>query len=133
MYSFKKSLEKKMLEKGLSMQGLSVRAGMEKGAVKNIMRDRSIHPRIDTVEKLATALGCRPLELLPPTWREPFYVNSIILGKAIKTVLELTGEAKFAEDKEENFSIQCQIIGMEYKKLLKETDVPGEVMKLNKD
>ena len=66
MCRFKEVLEKKMKEKGLTMQGLSVAAGMEASAVKNIIYERSIFPKIDTVDKLARGLGCSPYELLPP-------------------------------------------------------------------
>lgn len=65
------------------MQGLSVAAGMEKGAVKNIMRGRSIHPRIDTVEKFATALGCSPFELLPTWWCRPTSLQAQEIDEAM--------------------------------------------------
>lgn len=58
-------------------------AGLEKGAVKNIVYGRSKNPRIDTVEKLARGLGCSPSELLPLEWQEPGKIDFKMLEESI--------------------------------------------------
>ena len=53
---------------GWTPRGLSLRAGLSSEAVRHILAGRSQHPRHDTVEKIARALGVEPSELLddPP-------------------------------------------------------------------
>ena len=99
MYSFKEILRIKREEKGLSMEGLSKKAGLEKGAVKNIEYGRSIHPRIDTVQKLASALECSPFVLLPPEWSNT-KINELdveILGEALNKILSAKSLLKGGE------------------------------------
>ncbi len=48
----------------LSQKGLAQLAGLNDTAVRDIVSGRSRHPRHDTIEKLAEALGCSAAELL---------------------------------------------------------------------
>lgn len=46
-----------------SMRELAKRANLGESAVKEILNGKSQHPRIDTITKIAAALGCSPDEL----------------------------------------------------------------------
>ena len=53
-----------MAAHGLSQKGLAQLAGLNDTAVRDIVSGRSRHPRHDTIQKLADALGCSAAELL---------------------------------------------------------------------
>jgi len=58
------NLDRARRERGWSMRDLSLRAGLNEGAVKAIMQGRSESPRENTIRKLAGALGCRVVDLI---------------------------------------------------------------------
>jgi transcriptional regulator with XRE-family HTH domain len=53
-----------MAAHALSQKGLAQRAGLNDTAVRDILSGRSRHPRHDTIQKLADALGCGVAELV---------------------------------------------------------------------
>lgn len=57
-------LKRRMAAAGLSQKRLALAAGLNETAVRDIVAGRSRHPRHDTVEKLAAALGCGAAELI---------------------------------------------------------------------
>lgn len=59
-------LTRRMKAAGLTQKALALKAGLNETAVRDIRRGRSKHPRHDTIEKLATALGCSVMALLAP-------------------------------------------------------------------
>ncbi|MEM7123250.1 MAG: LexA family transcriptional regulator [Pseudomonadota bacterium] len=59
-----KELKRRMAALSLSQKGLAQLAGLNDTAVRDIVSGRSRHPRHDTIEKLAEALGCSAAELL---------------------------------------------------------------------
>lgn len=59
-----KELKRRMAVHGLSQKGLAKRAGLNDTAVRDILSGRSKHPRQDTIQKLASALGCSVAELM---------------------------------------------------------------------
>lgn len=59
-----RELHRRMRLLGLSARGLSLSAGLNDSAVKNILNGRSVHPRADTLTALARALGCTMSDLL---------------------------------------------------------------------
>ncbi|MGH6720204.1 MAG: XRE family transcriptional regulator [Alphaproteobacteria bacterium] len=54
----------RMATAGLGQKALALKAGLNETAVRDILVGKSRHPRHDTVEKLAQALGCTVAELL---------------------------------------------------------------------
>ncbi|SLN77263.1 helix-turn-helix domain-containing protein [Oceanibacterium hippocampi] len=68
----KRNLQRVMRQRKLSQRGLARLAGLNEGAVKSILAGRSQHPRHDTLQALAKAVGWDMQELisdLPPTPR----------------------------------------------------------------
>jgi len=59
-------LIRRMQASGLNQKKLALKAGLNETAVRDIRKGKSKHPRHDTVEKLAHALGCSAIELLNP-------------------------------------------------------------------
>lgn len=59
-----KELKRRMAALSLSQKGLAQSAGLNDTAVRDIVSGRSRHPRHDTIQKLADALGCSAAELL---------------------------------------------------------------------
>ncbi len=57
-------LQRRMAEAGLNQRSLALRAGLHEDAVRNIFRGKSLHPRHDTLERLADALGCSVGDLI---------------------------------------------------------------------
>ncbi len=60
----------RMATAGLGQKALALKAGLNETAVRDILVGKSRHPRHDTVEKLAQALGCTLPELLTGGGRE---------------------------------------------------------------
>ncbi len=59
-------IERRMGPAGLTQKGLAIKAGLNETAVRDIRTGKSKHPRHDTVQKLAAALGCSAADLLEP-------------------------------------------------------------------
>jgi transcriptional regulator with XRE-family HTH domain len=55
-------------QKGLSQEELAFQAGINRNYVGQIEREEK-SPTVDTIEKLASALGITPFSLLSPTTR----------------------------------------------------------------
>lgn len=53
-----------MARTGLTQKALALKAGLNETAVRDILIGKSRHPRHDTVEKLARALGCALADLV---------------------------------------------------------------------
>ncbi len=51
--------------RGLSQVQLSLRAGLHAGKVSQLEHRELVHPRVETVAKLAVALGCKLDDLVP--------------------------------------------------------------------
>ena len=49
---------------GLSQQELARRSAVKQGIISDIESGKTAHPRIDTLQKLAAALGCTIDELV---------------------------------------------------------------------
>lgn len=65
-----KQIENRLLALGLSANEASVKAGLPRGFVGDILSGKSKHPRADSIMRLATALECDPGYLLTSdeTW-----------------------------------------------------------------
>jgi transcriptional regulator with XRE-family HTH domain len=61
--SLPEEIARRMMAKGLNAKRLSAAARLNESYVRDILRGRSIHPRTDTIAKLAAALGCAVSEL----------------------------------------------------------------------
>jgi transcriptional regulator with XRE-family HTH domain len=59
MAKLSENLEKLMRQHGLSQKGLSVKAGLNETAVRDILRGRSKDPQLSTVRALASVLQCK--------------------------------------------------------------------------
>jgi phage repressor protein C with HTH and peptisase S24 domain len=59
-----REIARRMEAAGLGQKALALKAGLNETAVRDILVGKSRHPRHDTVEKLAGALGCAMAELL---------------------------------------------------------------------
>lgn len=66
--TFRQSLERLMLEKDVNAPEIARRSGLNRRMVYDIIEGRSQSPKIDTVFKIAKALGVDPGQLLgfPP-------------------------------------------------------------------
>ncbi len=60
-------LRRRMAAAGFSQKALARAAGLNETAVRDILIGKSRHPRHDTVQKLAAALGCSAGELIDPS------------------------------------------------------------------
>ena len=58
------AIRRRMDAAGLGQKALALKAGLNETAVRDILVGKSRHPRHDTVQKLAGALGCPVTELL---------------------------------------------------------------------
>ena len=74
--------------RGLSRRALSLSAGLSEGAVKAILSGHSKHPRYDTLEKLATVLGCTVSDLIED--ERPVEAST----SAPLTVVSVTGQVQ---------------------------------------
>ncbi len=59
-------LTRRMAAAKFNQKSLARAAGLNETAVRDILIGKSLHPRHDTVQKLATALGCAVGELIDP-------------------------------------------------------------------
>lgn len=59
-----REITRRMAAGALGQKALALKAGLNETAVRDILVGKSRHPRHDTVEKLAGALGCAVAELL---------------------------------------------------------------------
>lgn len=50
-------------EKGLTQSKLSLKSGVDRSQISDIESNR-VKPRMDTLERLAAALGCEPRDLM---------------------------------------------------------------------
>lgn len=60
----RRNLQRIMAEKGWNAAALSLAAGLNRRAVKDILESRAVSPKLSTVFKLASALPCDPGELI---------------------------------------------------------------------
>ncbi len=69
------------------MKGLSESAGLEASTVRKILDGSAKSTKLDTVERIAKALNCRPSELLPEEWQHTIKaIDSNILEQVIQDV-----------------------------------------------
>ena len=61
-----REITRRMATAGITQKALALKARLNETAVRDILVGKSRHPRHDTVEKLALALGCTVAELLEP-------------------------------------------------------------------
>ncbi|MFQ5783593.1 MAG: S24 family peptidase [Alphaproteobacteria bacterium] len=61
-----RELRRRMETGGFNQKSLARAAGLNETAVRDILIGKSKHPRHDTIEKLAGALGCSLVDLLAP-------------------------------------------------------------------
>ncbi len=61
-----REIRRRMDAGGFNQKSLARTAGLNETAVRDILVGKSKHPRHDTVQKLAGALGCSVLDLLEP-------------------------------------------------------------------
>ncbi len=61
---FRDNLERIMLDKGMNPAQLSLRAGLNRRAVSDILEGRAQSPKLSTALSLASALGCDVGELI---------------------------------------------------------------------
>jgi transcriptional regulator with XRE-family HTH domain len=59
-------LEERMRKHGLNQRSLALRAGLNATAVRDILKGKSKTPLYSTIQRLATALGCTPEDLMTP-------------------------------------------------------------------
>lgn len=64
-------LQEEMERQGLTQKALALKAGLNETAVRDILKRRSRAPRVDTLEKLAEALGTTVDSLLGETGMPP--------------------------------------------------------------
>lgn len=58
--TFKSNLKRLLVDKGFNNKSLSLKAGLNETAVRDILQRRKNDPRLDVLEKLATALDVAP-------------------------------------------------------------------------
>jgi transcriptional regulator with XRE-family HTH domain len=63
--SFGHLLSEKRVAKGLTQQELGDLAEMPQSIVSRLERTQKANPTLETIEKLAKALGCSPRDLIP--------------------------------------------------------------------
>lgn len=75
----------RMAEQDLKPKSLADRAGLNETAVRDIIKGRSRNPRIDTLEKLARALGCTTAELTGKAQPgvAPIELNAVVVRGAV--------------------------------------------------
>ncbi len=56
----------RMNGRGFNQKSLARKAGLNETGVRDILQGKSRHPRHDTIEKIAGALGCSVIDLLAP-------------------------------------------------------------------
>lgn len=56
--TFQERLAEILRQRRMSMRALSLKAGLEESAVKQILYGKSKNPRLDTLKKIARVLGC---------------------------------------------------------------------------
>lgn len=109
------------------MEGLSKAAGLDRGSVKSIKYERSRNPRIDTIEKLANALGCYPCELLPTTWQTPKEnINDSVFEEIMLQTLPIY-DKYLKEDSPIAHIRYSAVVALLYNRYLREGKVPKDI------
>jgi transcriptional regulator with XRE-family HTH domain len=80
--SFRDRLRVLMVSRGLNPRSLSLAAGLNPWAVRDILSGKSRNPLYSTVKKLADALKCTPLDLMPETDRR----RAVMLDEAMQQI-----------------------------------------------
>jgi len=75
-----KALETLMAEKGMSARALSLAAGLNDTAVRDILSGRSKKTRPHTIMRIAQALNCDPAQLLSPSYIRTIFENDPEVG-----------------------------------------------------
>ena len=66
MGALARALRHRMNARGFNQKSLARKAGLNETGVRDIIQGKSRHPRHDTIQKIAHALGCSVTDLLEP-------------------------------------------------------------------